>query len=130
MTKEPALWMYETLKDCCTAYYGWEAGFIECMSSQGGDAPTQSPIEESWYVDWQEFKCVESCEGDKPCVEVSITLGMNSTHRRRIVVRLVYSGETLMTALMTSKEQVERDGLYCCVSDEFVAYLDIYWYNN
>ena len=59
--------MYETLKDCCTAYYGWEAGFIECMSSQGGDAPTQSPIEESWYVDWQKFKCVESCEGDKPC---------------------------------------------------------------
>lgn len=64
-------------------------------------------------------------------VEVSITLGMNSTHRRRIVVRLVYSGETLMTALMTSKEQVERDGLYCCVSEEFVAYLEgIYWYNN
>ena len=49
-------------------------------------------------------------------VEVSITLGMNSTHRRRNVVRLVYSGETLMTALMTSKEQVERDG---CIVERY-----------
>ena len=44
-------------------------------------------------------------------VEVSITLGMNSMHQRRIVVQLVYSGETSTTALMTSKEQVERDGI-------------------
>ena len=48
MKKQASLWMYEGLTDCCQAYYGWEAGFVSCTSSQGGDPPTRSPITESW----------------------------------------------------------------------------------
>lgn len=67
MKKQPQLWMYSSLGECCRAYYGWEGGYYECMASEGGDPPTQSPITEAWYVDWQSFKCVESCEGSSPC---------------------------------------------------------------
>jgi len=67
MKDEANLWMYESLLDCCKAYYGWEGGFDSCMSSQGGDPPTRSPISESWYVDWGNIACVESCEGASPC---------------------------------------------------------------
>lgn len=42
-------------------------------------------------------------------VEVSMTLGMSYMHQRMNVARLVYSGETLTTASMTSEDQVERD---------------------
>lgn len=67
MKKQAQLWMYSTLIDCCRAYYGWEGGYNECMSAGGVDPPTQSPITEAWYVDWQTYKCVESCEGSSPC---------------------------------------------------------------
>lgn len=67
MKKKSQEWMYSTLADCCRAYYGWEGGFAECMSSEGADAPTQSPITESWYVHWQSFTCVKSCDGPSPC---------------------------------------------------------------
>jgi len=67
MKKAADLWMYDTLRECCQGYYGWKDGFAQCMLSQGGDPPTRSPIPESWYVNWKEFVCVESCEGDSPC---------------------------------------------------------------
>ena len=67
MKKQHTLWMYETLEKCCKAYYNWEGGLEECMISQGGDPPTRSPITESWYINWEEYKCVESCEGSGPC---------------------------------------------------------------
>eukprot|EP00571_Detonula_confervacea_P017647 CAMPEP_0172312770 /NCGR_PEP_ID=MMETSP1058-20130122/18549_1 /TAXON_ID=83371 /ORGANISM="Detonula confervacea, Strain CCMP 353" /LENGTH=2999 /DNA_ID=CAMNT_0013026315 /DNA_START=101 /DNA_END=9097 /DNA_ORIENTATION=+ len=67
MKKQSSLWMYGTLSGCCRAHYGWEGGFVKCMTSQGGDPPTRSPLPESWYVDWKAFVCVESCEGASPC---------------------------------------------------------------
>ena len=67
MKKESALWMYESLADCCKAYYGWQEGFVKCIASGGGDEPTSSPITESWYINWDSFECVRSCEGAKPC---------------------------------------------------------------
>lgn len=66
MKQQSSTWMYESLTDCCKAYYGWETGFAECMSSQG-DPPTRAPISQSWYVDWKKFVCVESCNGPSPC---------------------------------------------------------------
>lgn len=67
MKAQSSIWMYSTLSGCCRAYYGWEGGFANCMIAQGGDPPTRSPLPESWYVDWKNFLCVESCEGASPC---------------------------------------------------------------
>lgn len=67
MKKQHSIWMYESQVECCQAYYGWEEGFVKCMSSGDGSPPTKSPIPESWYVIWGEFICVESCEGSSPC---------------------------------------------------------------
>lgn len=48
MKKQSSNWMHETLYDCCKAYFGWQGEFDSCVASAGGDAPTSSPIEESW----------------------------------------------------------------------------------
>jgi len=53
--------MYESLTNCCQAYYSWD--FDRCVSSQGKEPPTGTG---SWYVRWDEFICVQSCEGPKP----------------------------------------------------------------
>jgi uncharacterized protein (DUF1501 family) len=66
MKKKPDLWMYESLADCCKAYYGWEAGYEKCTVSEGGDPPTRSPISDTWYVSWKNWKCTESQGEHKP----------------------------------------------------------------
>mmetsp|Transcript_4289 Transcript_4289/g.9709 ORF Transcript_4289/g.9709 Transcript_4289/m.9709 type:complete len:891 (+) Transcript_4289:2-2674(+) len=60
-------WMYVTLFDCCKTYYGWNDAFTPCLEAGGVNPPTKAPIEDSWYVDWANFKCVKSCEGPSPC---------------------------------------------------------------
>jgi len=66
MKKQAGIWMRSSLMDCCKAYYSWEDGYISCMTSGGGSIPTQSPVE-GWYVQWETFTCVKSCDGPAPC---------------------------------------------------------------
>ena len=47
MKKQSSMWMHETLYDCCKAYFGWKDELDSCVAA-GGDAPTSSPIQESW----------------------------------------------------------------------------------
>jgi len=66
MKKQYKLWMYETLEECCKSYYAWEPKYSECLTSQGGELPPDS-LKVGWYVNWKDFKCVESCDGQDSC---------------------------------------------------------------
>eukprot|EP00804_Cyclotella_cryptica_P019739 CCRYP_009662-RC/>CCRYP_009662-RC protein AED:0.09 eAED:0.09 QI:0/0.95/0.95/1/0.95/0.95/22/166/2740 len=67
MKRAPNAWMHASLLDCCKRYYTWEDDFDTCIVSGGGSTPTQSPRTEAWYVQWETFTCVKSCEGPSPC---------------------------------------------------------------
>lgn len=66
MKKQYKLWMYETLEECCKSYYAWEPKYSECLTSQGGELPPDT-FKVGWYVNWKDFKCVESCDGQDSC---------------------------------------------------------------
>eukprot|EP00956_Cyclotella_meneghiniana_P013390 scaffold19343_cov80-Cyclotella_meneghiniana.AAC.1 len=67
MKRQPEIWMYSTLEDCCKAYYDWDEGdYDACVSIAGGVVPTQVPVD-GWYVKWDSFTCVRNCEGASPC---------------------------------------------------------------
>ena len=51
MNTAPAIWMFETINDCCK--YNFNYKLDECLGAAGGAVPSPTPGSTNWYPDWE-----------------------------------------------------------------------------
>jgi len=66
MKNAPTTWMHSEVEACCTQHFYWGDKYGTCVggSSQSESSSTQH---DHWYVNWENFECVQNCVGPSPC---------------------------------------------------------------